>query len=401
MAINLAEIIILCLIADYLFKKIHIPGLVGMLFVGVLLGPSVTQLIHPSTLAVAADLRLIALIIILLRAGLELRRDTLHKVGTRALLLSFFPALCEAVVITLLGPSFLGLSTLESAILGSILAAVSPAVVVPMMVKFQYEKRGTAKGIPTLLLAASSIDDVVVIVGYSVLIGIYTGGSVNVAWSIASIPLSIIIGTLAGLGVGTLMYLLFDRYSPRATKKAMTIIGISIITVSVGNQLEAHHIPFAALIAVMSLAYIFVEKREHSAHQVSLKLEKIWVFCEIILFSLVGASVDVQVAVRAGLAGAALILIGLAGRSIGTYTCLIGSQFSHKERIFIVIAYLPKATVQAAIGAAPLMAMKSNGMDSAPGQIILAVAVLSIILTAAPGAFAISRAGAALLEVES
>ncbi len=401
MAINLAEIIILCLIADYLFRKIHIPGLVGMLLVGVLLGPSVTQLIHPSTLAVAADLRLIALIIILLRAGLELRKDTLHKVGTRALLLSFFPALCEAVVITLLGPLFLGLTTLESAILGSILAAVSPAVVVPMMVKFQREKRGTKSGIPTLLLAASSIDDVVVIVGYSVLIGIYTGGSVNVAWSIASIPLSIIIGIVVGLAVGTLLYLFFDRYSPRATKKAMAIIGISIITVNIGTHLESYHIPFASLIAVMALAYIFVEKREQAAHQVSLKLEKIWIFCEILLFSLVGASVDVQVAIKAGLMGALLILIGLVGRSIGTYTCLIGSQFSLKERIFIIIAYLPKATVQAAIGAAPLMAMKSNGMNSAPGEIILAVAVLSIIITAAPGAFAIGKAGTALLEIES
>jgi NhaP-type Na+/H+ or K+/H+ antiporter len=401
MAINLAEIIILCLIADYLFRKIHVPGLVGMLLVGVLLGPSVTQLIHPDTLAVAADLRLIALIIILLRAGLELRKDTLHRVGTRAILLSFFPALCEAVVITLLGPTFLGLTTLESAILGAILAAVSPAVVVPLMVKFQHEKRGTKAGIPTLLLAASSIDDVVVIVGYSVLIGIYTGSSVNVTWSIASIPLSIIIGIGVGLVAGMLLYKFFDRYSPRATKRAMAIIGVSIIMVNIGTHLETYHIPFASLIAVMSLAYIFVEKREHSAHQVSLKLEKIWVFCEILLFSLVGASVDVQVAIKAGLMGALLILIGLVGRSIGTYTCLIGSQFSLKERLFIIIAYLPKATVQAAIGAAPLMAMKSNGMDSAPGEIILAVAVLSIILTAAPGAFAISKAGTALLEVES
>ncbi len=225
MAINLAQIIILCLIADYVCKRLHIPGLIGMLLVGVILGSSVTNLISNETFAVASDLRLIALIIILLRAGLALTREGLHKAGGRAILLSFVPAVFEAVVITILGPPLLGLTLLESAILGTILSAVSPAVVVPMMVKFQREKRETNKSIPTLLLAASSVDDVIVIVGYSILITVYSGGHVNIAYSVLSIPLSVIIGIGIGLLSGIILYHFFDRYKPRATKKLWLLLG--------------------------------------------------------------------------------------------------------------------------------------------------------------------------------
>jgi len=399
MAINLAQIIILCLIADYVCKKLHIPGLIGMLLVGVILGSSVTNLISNETFAVASDLRLIALIIILLRAGLALTREGLHKAGGRAILLSFVPAVFEAIIITILGPPLLGLTLLESAILGTILSAVSPAVVVPMMVKFQREKRGTNKSIPTLLLAASSVDDVIVIVGYSILITVYSGGHVNIAYSVLSIPLSVIIGIGIGLLSGIILYHFFDRYKPRATKKALVVIGISIIIVQIGTFLESYHFPFASLVAVMALGFIIVEKREQSAHEISSKLEKIWVFAEILLFSLVGASVNIGVAFQAGLMGTAIILLGLIGRSIGTYASLIKSKFNNKEKLFIIIAYLPKATVQAAIGAGPLLIMRSNGMNTGPGEIILAVAVLSIILTAAPGAYFIQKAGS-LLEVE-
>ncbi len=399
MAINLAEIIILCLIADYVCKKFNIPGLVGMLVVGLLLGPSFTNLIHQETLSVASDLRLIALIIILLRAGFELKRESLNKVGFLAVLLSTVPPFTEAIAITFLGTVLLDLTLIESAIIGTILAAVSPGVVVPMMVKFQKERRGTNKSIPTLLLAASSINDVVVIVAYSLLLMAYTGGNMHIAFSIISIPLSIIIGIGVGLLVGVILYHFFDRYHPRATKKTLAVIGISIITVHLGNILESYHFPFAALIAVMALGFIIVEKREESAHEISKKLEKIWIFAEIVLFSLVGASVNVEVALKAGLMGALLIILGLIGRSIGTWICLIKSNYNYKERFFIIIAYLPKATVQAAIGAGPLLAMKSNNMNSAPGEIILAVAVLSILITAAPGAYLINKAGA-LLQVE-
>lgn len=401
MAINLAEIIILCLIVDYIFKRIGMPGLIGMLAIGILLGPSGFNVMHTEMLQVGADLRMIALIVILLRAGFELSKESLDKVGLQAILLAFLPALFEGVAITVFGPMLLGLSRMESAILGAILAAVSPAVVVPMMVKFMHEKRGTDKGIPTLILAAASIDDVVVIVAYSVLIGIYAGTGVQIGWKVASIPLAIIIGIIVGLVAGWILYKIFDRFNPRATKRAMAVIGVSIALVHLGDFLETKDIPFAALLAVMAIGYIILEHREDMAHEISHKLAKIWVFAEIILFAMVGAQVNLQAAAQAGLHGAGLILIGLLFRSVGSYLCTIGSPFSQKERLFIVIAYLPKATVQAAIGSAPLLVMTNRGMDIAPGQTILAVAVMSIILSAPTGAWAIAWAGKRLLNQQN
>lgn len=397
MAINLAEIILLCLLTDWICKRVGLPGLIGMLGIGILLGPSVLGIMNREMLLVGGDLRMIALIVILLRAGFELSKDSLDKVGRQAVLLAFLPALFEASAITLFGPIFLGLTYMESAILGCILGAVSPAVVVPMMVKFMHERRGTDKGIPTLILAAASIDDVVVIVAYSMLIGIYTGSNVHLWWNVASIPIAIVTGILVGLVAGTILYHIFDRFNPRATKRAMAVIGVAIILVHLGDVLEAKQIPFAALLAVMAIGFIILERRERMAHELSLKLGKIWVFAEIILFSMVGAQVNLQVALDAGLRGAALILLGLLFRSLGSYLCTLGSPLSNRERLFVVIAYLPKATVQAAIGSAPLVAMQTNGMATAPGEVILAVAVMSIVLTAPTGAWAIAWAGEHLL----
>ncbi|MBN2861248.1 MAG: cation:proton antiporter [Sphaerochaetaceae bacterium] len=400
MAINLAEIIIICLIADYLMKRIHVPGLVGMLLTGILLGPSVLSLLHEQTLSIAGDLRNIALIIILLRAGLQINRKTLNEIGWRALLLAVVPGIFEMVTITLFAPMVLPLTTLEAAMLATILAAVSPAVVVPLMVKFQHERRGTGKGIPTLILAASSVDDINAIVISGIVIGIYTGVSVHIVADIAFIPLSVIIGVSVGILSGLAIARMFDRFHPRATKMALTVIGVSIFLFHGQNLLKMVHIPFTPLIAVMALAFILIEKREKNAHQISAKLEKIWVFSEIILFALIGAAVDLRVAVTAGLSGALVIFIGLAGRSVGTMVSLAGSRYSPKERAFIMVSYLPKATVQAAIGATPLLAMKTAGMPTGAGEIILAIAVLSILITAAPGAWLIQRAGKAWLTVD-
>ena len=397
MAINLAEIIILCLLVDWIFRRFRIPGLIGMLGIGILLGPSGLGVMNTDMLQVGTDLRMIALIVILLRAGFELSRESLNKVGKQALLLAFLPATFEALAITVFGPIMLGLTTMESAILGCILGAVSPAVVVPMMVRFMHEKRGTDKGIPTLILAAASIDDVVVIVAYSMLIGIYSGASVHVGWKLASIPLAIVTGIVVGLAAGLLLYRIFDKFNPRATKRALAVIGVAIVLVHLGDFLETKEIPFAALLAVMAIGFIILEKRERMAHELSMKLGKIWVFAEIILFAMVGAQVNLYAAASAGLLGAALILIGLVFRSMGTVLCTLGSPFSWKERLFIVISYLPKATVQAAIGSAPLAVMSSRGMPTAPGETILAVAVMSIILTAPSGALAIEWAGKRLL----
>ncbi len=398
MAVSLAELIITCLFVDWVFKKIKIPGLVGMLLIGITFGPYILGMIDGNLLAVSADLRLIALIVILLRAGFELSKDTLVRVGVMALLLSFIPAVFEILAITFLGPLFLGLTRMESAILGAILGAVSPAVVVPLMIGFIKERRGAKKGIPTMMLAASSIDDVFVIVVYSILIGIYLGRKVGILWELAGIPISIGLGILVGLVIGLILYKLFKRYNPRATKRVLFILSIAILLVRLEHVLE-NIVPFSALIAVMAIGFIILEKREHYAHELSSKLGKIWVFAEILLFTLVGAQVNVGVALKAGLAGIALISLGLVARSIGTFLCTLGSNLNLKERFFVVIAYLPKATVQAAIGAAPLVAMKFAGMDTAPGDMILTIAVVSILYTAPLGAWAISVVGKRVLEI--
>ena len=400
MASTLAELILLGLLVDWAFRKLRLPGLVGMLLLGVLAGPFVFDIIAPEMLESSADLRLIALIVILLRAGFELSRDTLNRVGRMALLLSCIPAVLEGLAVTALGPVLLGLTYLQSAILGAVLSAVSPAVVVPLMIRFMERRMGADKGIPTLILAASSIDDVFVIVIYSVLIGFYTGQNVNLVWKLAGIPVSIVTGILVGLAVGVLFVNIFGRFNPRATKRVLLILGVSILLVRVEPVLE-NTVPFAALLAVMAIGFMILEKREHMAHEISAKLGKIWVFAEIILFTMVGAQVNVHVVWQAGLAGAALIFLALIARSVGTYLCLLGSDLNLKERAFVVISYLPKATVQAAIGGAPLAAMHAAGMDTGPGETILAVAVLSIVLTAPLGAWAISVTGDRVLQVGS
>jgi len=398
MAVGIAELIIICLLVDWGFRQLKMPGLIGMLLTGIVFGPYVLGLLSPNLLSISPDLRLIALIVILLRAGLELSRDTLNRVGRMVLLLSAIPAILEGVTITLLGPHFLPLTYMESAILGSILGAVSPAVVVPLMIDFMQKRMGAEKGIPTLVLAASSIDDVFVIVVYSVLIGMYTGQHVSIGWKLAGIPIAIVLGIAVGLAVGWVLYRLFDYFNPRATKKGLIVLGISILLVDMEHRLE-DIIPFAALLAVMAIGFIILEKREHQAHALSAKFGKIWIFAEIILFTMVGAQVNIHVAWQTGLAGAALIALGLVGRSIGTYLCTLGSNLTFAERMFVVISYIPKATVQAAIGAAPLAAMSATGMNTGPGEIILAAAVLSILLTAPLGAWAISFSGNRILKV--
>ncbi len=392
MALSLAGIIILSLFINFLFERIKVPALIGMLLLGVILGPYVLNLLSPDILTISSDLRNIALIVILLRAGFELNKDTLNRVGKSVILLSFIPAIFEGVAITLLGPHFLPLNYLESAILGAILSAVSPAVVVPLMIGFIEKKKGTKKGIPSLVLAASSIDDVFVIVIYSVLIGIYLGHQVNIAWEIASIPISIVIGIALGLAIGWILYKLFEKYNLRATKRLLIILAISIILV----RLELYTkdmVPFASLLSIMAIGFIILEKREKFAHELSSKLSKLWIFAEILLFVLVGSQVNINVAIDAGLPAVALIALALIARSIGSYISLFGSNLNFKEKLFVVISYIPKATVQAAIGGAPLIAMKLAGISTAPGEMILAVAVLSIILTAPIGAFAIMFSG--------
>ena len=399
MAIGIAEIILLGLLLDWAVRKIKLPGLIGLLFLGVLIGPYCLNTLSPDLAAVAGDLRLIALIVILLRAGLEISSEALAKVGFRAMLLSFVPCIFEVSAVVLIAPRILGITYTEAAMLGAILGAVSPAVIVPLMISFIKQGRGSKKAVPTLVLAGASCDDAVAIVLFSSFLGMYLGGSVNVAAQIATVPISVIIGITTGLVIGIALYKLFDRFNPRATKRVLILLGISIIMLHFEHSIS-EIAPFSALVAIMAIGFIILEKRQHYAHEISSKLGKIWIFAQLLLFTLVGSQVNLKVAVAAGLAGLAVILTGLLGRSIGVQICLLKSELATKERVFVGLSYLPKATVQAAIGAAPLMAMKAAGMDILAGEIILATAVLSIIITAPTGAFVISWAGKNLLDVD-
>jgi solute carrier family 9B (sodium/hydrogen exchanger), member 1/2 len=391
MAFGLALIIVLGLSGDYLFRRMKLPGLVGMLVVGILIGPYVIDLMAPEMMAVSADFRRIALIVILLRAGLELRRDTLNQVGRAALIMSCLPAVFEILAVMWVAPGLLGLTYLEAALLGAILGAVSPAVVVPLMIDFMDRGRGTKKGIPTLVLGASSLDDVFVIVLFSAFLGMHGGGEVNFWGKLADIPISIVLGILVGLISGYLLLRLFQKYDWRPPKRTITVMGVAILLTTLEQACEPW-VPFAGLLGVMAIGFIILERAEPIAHIISQKLKKLWVFAELLLFVLVGTQVNVQVAWKAGLAGTIVIVVGLLFRSVGTYLSLLGTPLDWREKLFCVVAYIPKATVQAAIGAVPLAA------GVASGEVILAVAVLSILLTAPLGAIGITWLGEQVLD---
>lgn len=393
MAVSIALIVLLGLLLNYLFEKARLPGLVGMLLAGAAVGPSFLGLLQPELMKVSSEFRMAALIVILLRAGLELSRDTLNRVGRTALLMAVIPAVTEGAAIAFLAPHFLGLSLLEGAILGAILAAVSPAVVVPLMLQFMDEKRGAKKGIPTMILGASSVDDVFVIVIFTILLGLGAGEEISVVRKLLEIPESMIAGIGVGAVAGYVLYHLFERFRARATKMTLTVIAVAILLTWLEEKLHGI-IAMSALLGVMTIGFVLLEKSEVRAHKISQKLAKVWIFAEILLFTLVGAQVAPQVALEAGLNGGALILLGLVARSAGVMLSLTGSGFNQKEKLFCVVAYTPKATVQAAIGAMPMAA----GIPG--GEVILAVAVLSILITAPLGAIGIRLTGVRWLPPE-
>ncbi|AQQ09673.1 potassium/proton antiporter [Sedimentisphaera cyanobacteriorum] len=397
MALGIAELILLGLLVDWLMRFARIPGLVGLLLLGVVMGPHFLDAVNPAAAAVSADWRMIALVVILLRAGLEMSRQALAQVGLRAGLMAFIPCLFEVSAVTLAAPHLLGLTLLESAMLGSVLAAVSPAVVVPLMISFIEERKGEDKGAPTLILAGASCDDAVAIVLAGAFISMYAGSDVSIASELAGVPVSIVSGIAAGLGIGFFLCRFFEKFNPRATKRVLILLGLSIIILNLEKWIE-EIFPFASLLAIMAAGFIILEKREHIAHELSSKLGKVWVFAQLLLFIFVGTEVNVPVALKTGLSGVAVIFIGLLGRSIAVQLCMIKSRFNARERLFITLAYLPKATVQAAIGAAPLAAMKAGGMNTAPGEIILAAAAMSIVITAPLGSIAISWGGRHLIS---
>ena len=391
MLVAIAILLIIGVLIDWAFRRVAVPGLVGLLIVGVIGGPFLLGWISPSLIALSEELRLGALIIILLRAGLEVSRESLRQVGGRVLLLAIVPAVIEGLAITLLGPPLLGLTWLESAVLGAVLAAVSPAVIVHLMLGFIDRKKGTGKGIPQMVLAASAIDDVFVIVVYGVLVGLLTGRELSLVWQLGGIPVSIALGLIVGVVVGFGLFVLFRQFGARTARQVLVVLSMSVLLFQVNAFVP--WLPFPALLAVMAIGMVLREQDKTMAGAMSLQLAKLWIFAEILLFVLVGAQVDLRVAMASGLAGALLIVLGLVARSVGTWLCLLRSAFNRQERWFVVIAAWPKATVQAAIGGGALVALGLAGRPTDPGEIILAVAVLSILLTAPAGAWAISWSG--------
>lgn len=380
---SIAYILLIGMFTGWLCRKAHLPALLGMLLTGILLGPYVCNVIDGSILLISAELRKIALIIILMRAGFSLDLEDLKRVGRPALLMCFIPACFEIAGMMLLAPWLLEISLLEAAIMGAVVAAVSPAVIVPKMLKLMEEGYGTTNSIPQLILAGASVDDVFVIVMFTAFTGMAGGEGLSLM-SFVNIPIAILTGILIGMSAGLGLAALFERMHIRDTAKVMILLGISLLLVA-AEDAWGGIFPFSGLIAVMSLGIALQKRRNVVAVRLSVKFSKLWVAAEILLFVLVGATVDLSYAFGAG--GKAVLLIAgvLVFRMAGVLCCLLKTRLSKKERLFCMIAYTPKATVQAAIGGIPL------SMGLACGNIVLTVAVLAIVITAPLGAFCIER----------
>ena len=390
MLISIAYILFAGLLLGTLCKKIKFPSLFGMIIAGILIGPHVFNLIDVSVLNISAEIRKIALIIILIRAGLKLSFDDLKKVGRPAILMCFVPAAFEVVGMVLLAPKLLGISVLEAAILGSVVGAVSPAVIVPRMIKLIDEGYGTNKGIPQMILAGASVDDVFVIVLFTTFTSLAQGESISVR-SFVNIPISIVTGIVFGLAVGFVLVWFFNKFHMRDSIKVLIILGMSFVLVFIEDTFGTY-VPFASLISIMALGLMIKRQMNVLAVRLSSKFDKLWVPAEIFLFVLVGASVAIDSLKTAGVSSIILILGVLVFRMIGVIVCLIKTPLNSKERVFSMLAYSPKATVQAAIGGIPL------AMGLACGDIVLTVSVIAIMLTAPLGAFAIDFTYKKLLE---
>lgn len=381
MLTSLALIFLFGLIFGALFQKLRLPPLLGMHIVGIVLGPYALNWLDDSLLSISADLRQIALIIILTRAGLNLNISDLKKVGRPAVLMCFLPACFEILGMLVLAPPLLHISYLDAAIMGAVVGAVSPAVIVPKMLRLMEEGYGTEKSIPQLILAGASVDDVFVIVLFSSFTGLAKGESFS-PWRFAEIPISILLGVLLGAALGLLLAFFFQKVHVRDSVKVLLLLCFSFLLVALEDALEGI-VPISGLIAVMSLGIALQRKRDIVARRLSLKFSKLWVAAELLLFVLVGATVDLHYAYAAGLPAVILIFGVLLFRMAGVWVCLFKTKLLFKERLFCVLAYMPKATVQAAIGSVPL----SMGLSC--GNIVLTVAVLAILITAPLGAFLI------------
>lgn len=398
MLASLSLIFLVGLAMGAICQKLKMPRIIGMLVTGIVLGPYVLDFLDPSILSISSELRKLALIIILLKAGLSLDLKDLKKAGRPAILMSFVPATCEIAGYILFAPLLLGINRIEAAVMGAVLGAVSPAVVIPRMVMLMEEKYGTKKAIPQMIMAGASCDDIFVIVLFTTFLSMAQGGSADII-DFVNIPVSIVLGILLGAVTGYGLYLFFEtsyahKHCVRNSTKVIIVLGFSMLLVSVEGWLEGK-VSVSGLLAVVSMACVIkIKSTAFVSKRLSEKFGKLWIAAEVVLFVLVGAAVDIRYTLSAGIAAVFMIFIALIFRTAGVLICTIKTKLNMKERIFCVIAYLPKATVQAAIGSVPLAA------GLACGKIILTVAVLAIIITAPLGALGIDNTYKKLLEKE-
>lgn len=387
MILSISLIIILSIFVLFLFDKINVPGLIGLVILGIIVGPGGLNIIDSSLLSISEEVRLLALIVILMRAGLGLNRKIIKKIGPLALRLSFLPGLFEGFSIMVMAHFFLNLSLIQGGILGFIIAAVSPAVVVPEMLKLKKSGFRKKNEIPSTILAAASIDDVVAITLFTIFLGIEEGHDFSIGVSFFMVPVEITLGILFGAMIGFFFSLLFKRFHIRDTKKVLLILSIAFIF----HRLE-DVLPVATLLGVMAIGFVLRERLPVAADRIAGKMERIWVVAEIFLFILVGASVNISAIGDSWITGLLVILLGLIFRSTGVLVATFGSKLDLHERLFLMISYLPKATVQAAVGGVPL------AMGVAYGDLILSVSVLSILVTAPLGAIGIRLAARRIMK---
>lgn len=398
MLTSLSLILLLGFASGFLFEKIKIPKIIGMLFAGIILGPYVLDWFDPKILSISAELRKIALIIILLKAGFSLDLNDLKKVGRPAVLMSFVPASFEIIAYVIFAPWLLGISRIDAAVMGAVLSAVSPAVVVPRMVNYIETNWGSKKSIPQMIMASASCDDIIVIVLFTTFLGIAQEGTVDLK-GFLNIPISIIMGILLGISAGFILHYIFEKdylnnQYLRNSVKVIIILAVSLLMVTVEDMLKGI-LSVSGLLAVVSMACVLkIKSNTNVSERLSEKFGKIWIAAEIILFVLVGAAVDIRYTLEAGSSAVLLILLALIVRSFGVWLSILKTNLSWKEKLFCVIAYLPKATVQAAIGSVPL----AVGLPS--GNLILSVAVMSILITAPIGAAAMDNSYKVLLKNE-
>ena len=379
MLTSLALIFLVGMLLGSIFSKLRLPSLLGMLSTGLLLGPYALNLIDDSILSISTDLRQLALVIILLRGGLSLNLDDLKRAGRPAILMCFIPACFEIIGMIWLAPKIMGISILEAAVLGSVVAAVSPAVVVPRMIKLIEQGYGTDKSIPQLIMAGASVDDVFVIVLFSSFLSLAGGENIS-AMHFFEIPAAILFGIIAGVFFGWLLSFFFRKIHMHDSAKVLILLSVAFLLVAAEKRTS---LPFSGLLAVMAIGIAFLRFHPILAPRLSSKFSKLWIPAELLLFALVGATVDIRFAASAGSSTTLLLLLVLCFRMAGVLVCLSGRSFNRREKLFCIAAYIPKATVQAAIGGIPL------AMGLSCGNLVLTVAALSILITAPLGAFCI------------